>query len=118
MFVYVTFVFGDNYPIQVTETIMAHMLMLMTHQTGNGSRSQRVRLKISGGVKVVQLTAVAAVNQMSASLDREVGASILVMMGGNTISATLNADVDQYLYNLKKQPIDQFDGVKCEYLTT
>jgi len=60
VFIYVTFVFSDNYPIQVTETIMAHMLMLMTHKTCNGSRSQRVRLKISGGVKDVQLTAVAA----------------------------------------------------------
>ena len=30
----------------------------------------------------------------------------------------LNADVDQYLYNLKKQPIDQLDDVKYVQLTT
>jgi len=42
-------------------------VLLLTHQTCNGSRSQRVRLKISGSVKV--------------------GASILVMMGGYTIGS-------------------------------
>jgi hypothetical protein len=55
---------------------------------------------------------------MSISLNREVGASILVMMGGNTMLVMINMVVDQYLYNLKKQPIDQFDGVKYGYLTT
>ena len=32
--------------------------------------------------------------------------------------AMINAAAGQYLYNLKKQSIDQFDGVKCGYLTT
>ena len=49
----------------------------------------RIRLKISGSVKV--------------------GASILVMT---------NAVADQFLYNLKKQPKDQPVIIKYEHLTT
>ena len=77
---------------------MAYVLMLMTHQTGNGSRSQQDKAKDKW--------------------ERKGGCFYFGDVGGYTMLAMTNAVADQFLYNLKKQPKDQPVIIKYEHLTT
>jgi hypothetical protein len=75
------------------------VVVLMLQKICNGNQSQRVRLKINGSAKAVQLTVIAlaapAVSQRYISLGQEVGALLIVRMVGNTMLATINADADK-----------------------